>query len=494
MKKLRIVVLPILLTGVFVQCAKEEKEEIVIRPERMDVQVTVPEFQKGKSVLVQVTGSGFETERDVLSESVRNNVSREDGLYAVSDPETSGSAPDYVLKGQIAKTDGQFEIVTVLRDREGMVLSDQHYLEDETGLIQISEEIAARTIAALNPDAARMHTLKARSPRPDVIPLYFQSRALLSDQTHASTDQAIAGLKEVVRKDSSFVPAWISLANAYLQIYEQGWNRNLVWLRLAQQSAVRAVQLDSLQADAYQVMGRVHQLRGDALHAETNYRMALDIHPRLARSWAGLGQIFSQFGLYEPAIEAYGHAFAIQPNSAEFSLNYAMLLIGLKRYTEAQSVLERAIRLDPDSHALRTVLALTHYYLQEYQKASGALHAGLQDPEYRPLSHAVQAMILCKTGQFDAALGEVELEVKPAAGGNGSLMTAVAAVYALLGRDGLAVQWLEKAVHAGYREYPWIANDPNFSSLKGDARYQALMQQLKGLWEAQVKDYFEMQG
>ena len=110
--------------------------------------------------------------------------------------------------------------------------------------------------------------------------------------------QAIAGLKQAVQLDPEFVPAWLSMADAYLQIHEKGWARNMVWLELAQQSAVKVIQLDSLQGQAYQVMGRVHQLRGDDLHAEYYYRKALSIHPRLALSWAGLGQIFSRFGLY----------------------------------------------------------------------------------------------------------------------------------------------------------------------------------------------------
>ena len=58
----------------------------------------------------------------------------------------------------------------------------------------------------------------------------------------------------------------------------------------------------------------------------------------------------------------------------------------------------------------------------------------------------------------------------------------------------MAIIWLEKAVDSGYREYPWIMNDPNFSGLKGDERFDTLMLKLKGIWEAQVMDYFEMQG
>ncbi|NQT27187.1 hypothetical protein HQ585_17665 [candidate division KSB1 bacterium] len=494
MKRLPMTFLLIVLIGILLQCAKKETEEVIIRPENMDVEVTVPEFEKGKSVFIKVTGEGLQNERDVMAESIRNGLSRDAGLYGVSSPEASESSTDYVLEGQIEKQNGQLEIITVLRDQDNTVFSDQHYLNDEVGLIQVSEEIATRAIAALNPESAMAPIVRDQKSDADVVPLYLQSKELLSMQTHAGTDQAISGLKQVVRIDPNFIPAWLSLADAYLQIHERGWSRNLIWLQLAQQSAITVIQLDSLQVDAYQVMGRVYQLRGDDLHAEFYYRKALAIHPRLPLCWAGLGQIFSRYGLYDAALEAYEHAFAIQNNSTEFSINYAMLLIGLKRYIESQSVLERAIQQDVNAQYLQTFLALTHYYSGDFQKASSSLQIGLQDMNYQPLSHAVQAMVFTKTGRMDDALGEVELEVKPAVGSNASMMTAVAAIYTLLGRNGEAITWLEKAVDAGYREYPWIANDPNFSGLKGDERFDALMLRLKGLWEAQVRDYFQMQG
>ena len=92
----------------------------------------------------------------------------------------------------------------------------------------------------------------------------------------------------------------------------------------------------------------------------------------------------------------------------------------------------------------------------------------------------------CNLGMFseiDQALGEVELEVKPHVGNNGSLATAVAAVYTLMERNGLALEWLEKAVSWGYAEYSWLANDPNFKTLHQDERFIRFMETLKKAWD-----------
>jgi hypothetical protein len=88
-------------------------------------------------------------------------------------------------------------------------------------------------------------------------------------------------------------------------------------------------------------------------------------------------------------------------------------------------------------------------------------------------------MIQASTGKPDAALGEVTLQVEPYAGNDASLCTAVAAVYSLLGRNGLSMQWLEKAVSLGYRDFIWLSNDPNFNGIRKDPRFATLMEKLK---------------
>ena len=56
--------------------------------------------------------------------------------------------------------------------------------------------------------------------------------------------------------------------------------------------------------------------------------------------------------------------------------------------------------------------------------------------------------------------------------------------YALIGRRTEAVRWLREAVGQGLINYPLISSDPFLESLRGDAEYEALMQQVKQRWQA----------
>jgi hypothetical protein len=56
--------------------------------------------------------------------------------------------------------------------------------------------------------------------------------------------------------------------------------------------------------------------------------------------------------------------------------------------------------------------------------------------------------------------------------------------YALIGRRDDALRWLKEAVRLGFINYPFFTRAPFLESLRGDAEFQALMQQVERRWRA----------
>jgi hypothetical protein len=68
---------------------------------------------------------------------------------------------------------------------------------------------------------------------------------------------------------------------------------------------------------------------------------------------------------------------------------------------------------------------------------------------------------------------------------NGQVAEMVAYLYATAGETSKALFWLERAVERGLIHYPLLAaGDSPFQKLRGDPRFQQLMQQVKREWEA----------
>jgi tetratricopeptide (TPR) repeat protein len=88
-------------------------------------------------------------------------------------------------------------------------------------------------------------------------------------------------------------------------------------------------------------------------------------------------------------------------------------------------------------------------------------------------------------GDADGAIGHVTPLLEQSAHWVEYLAWMLADGYALIGRRDEAIRWLKEAVDRGFINYPFLATrDPFLESLRGDAEYQALMQQVHKRWQA----------
>jgi tetratricopeptide (TPR) repeat protein len=86
-------------------------------------------------------------------------------------------------------------------------------------------------------------------------------------------------------------------------------------------------------------------------------------------------------------------------------------------------------------------------------------------------------------GDVDAA-GHVTPLLEQSAHWVEYLASFLAEGYALIGRRDDALRWLRGAVQQGFINHPFLLRDPFLESLRGDAEFQALMQQVERRWEA----------
>ncbi len=488
------------ITLIILQCAKKEKQApVLIQSEAIEVQVDVPQVHWEKSIgvlpLKSETMSLINSSlTDLVSSALYSDLSKIHGLKVYS-PTTvelvdqSMLQADYLLTTNITEEDEeqmsiQVQLIDAKKDN-----ADRIYGETFHSLFAV-EEGAAKTVAeklGYRMDTGESVSLETTSP--EVRKLYLEAQALRIREKRESVNQAVEKYKEALRIDSTFTQAWVGLAESYLEIVHRGWDRNLVWQRLANEASLKAVHYDSTQADGYLMLGQVYLAWGDFKKAEQSFKKALQINSNLDEAWIGLGQIYSQFGLYDASLKVLNKALSLKPDDIGVSLNYGMILVGIKKYKEGENVFRRILTIHPEEQYFHSFLALTQYYQDNISGAANEIQLGLKSEVYRPFSHAVLGMIYAKQGKLDDSLGEVEIEVKPYVGNNGSLASAVAAIYALLKRDGQAVQWIEKAMQFGYHEYPWVMNDPNFKNLRDDDRFVQLMEKMKENWKKNMELY-----
>jgi Flp pilus assembly protein TadD len=128
-------------------------------------------------------------------------------------------------------------------------------------------------------------------------------------------------------------------------------------------------------AEALALRGIVYRERGLYTEAETDLRAALKLAPDLAEAHAALGILFDV--QTRPGAEAeHREAVRLAPNNPAFLNNLAFSLFLREHYKEAITVYEKAARLAPLSHRVRTNMGFAYAAIGDLPSAAREFRMG----------------------------------------------------------------------------------------------------------------------
>ena len=220
---------------------------------------------------------------------------------------------------------------------------------------------------------------------------YQRGVSLLRRRTGAAIDAAIVSFEEAIRRDSSFVPPLVGLADSYTLRTAYSAYPVEKQLQLAQSAAEKALELDPHYGPAYASLAMVYfeaARRGD-IHAERQdpeplFLKALRLSPDYATAYQWYGEFLAYSGRPESAQQMYERALELDPTSPIMHHVYAHVLMRLGRDADAEMHFRRAIEIDPGFSRAYQGLA-THYFSLQGRIADAALparHAALLNPNH----------------------------------------------------------------------------------------------------------------
>ena len=321
-----------------------------------------------------------------------------------------------------------------------------------------------------------------QTPPPEAIASYEKGLNAFRTQTHEGIDTAIHYYKEALQQDSTFIQPLLGLAEAYLLIQKNKWQPHIVWIQLAKDAAQKVLYQDPNHVKGNLLYGQCLFQLGDVKQAEQSFDKVIHLNQNETGGWKGLADIYAYLGLYQPYMKVADIILSLNPSDDETCIQKGLIETALGHYEQAEVTLAKATPSDMTN----TYLAMAAYYQKNYSKA----HAYLgRIKEAGPLSKAVLAMVSVREGKLDEALGLIELDVKSDAYDSAALSLAVAAVYNLLGRKTLSIEWINRAADLGYYDYIWLKNDPNFSSISEESDFKKAVERIKGKWLEKRVDY-----
>lgn len=137
----------------------------------------------------------------------------------------------------------------------------------------------------------------------------------------------------------------------------------------ARQLLERSKRLNADLAQTHHGLGVLEQreLRRDA--AQKHYQAALSVDPGFVPARFNLATLFLEGGLLEDALIQFRRLVEVAPNSVLGPRGLSEALLGLRRYSEAESVIVRALYAFPRDPALEIGLARVRLYSADVEGA-----------------------------------------------------------------------------------------------------------------------------
>jgi len=332
---------------------------------------------------------------------------------------------------------------------------------------------------------------------------FLQYRNDFKPDTLQSAREAIQRALEL---DRNLAPAYVTRAMIYSKTGEKA---------LAQQDVERALMLDRGSAEAYAAQADVFSAEGRAAEVEPALQKAADLAPADWRWPLQMGLADLDRGNPKEAITHLQHAAELAPDSAWVQLDLGNAYLALDRFDEARQSLQRSIDLEPGFAAYSTLGALlllqgdypgavnankralslngedyltwgnladAYQWAGDHAHAAEAFNKAIALAEKQLAETPEDTELLSLLSGYYATLRDEQhalplmRKLAVLAPGVPDIAFSIGENYELLGHREQAIQWITRAIAAGYPAQN-LRRSPELAAFLRDQRVNALLAQ-----------------
>jgi len=277
----------------------------------------------------------------------------------------------------------------------------------------------------------------------------------------------------------------------------------------------QALQLDPTNDQAYWHLAEAYQNLNQLEKAEETLRRRISVRPDYWRGYSGLGVFYFGQAEYEKAQAMFEKAVSLRTNNYLDYKNLGAVLLyedkdeaatralessvairpsygayqnmgvaysRLRKFDRAAQATQEALKLNDSDYQVWGNLGDFFYYGGDKQRAIEAYRKAMSMAEKRLKVNPRDNNVLSDLADYSAMLGDrvraLDYLDRSLAGKekDKDLLFRAALVYNQLRETGTALEWLSKALAAGYSKSV-VSKTPDLDNLHDNPRYQALMQQ-----------------
>ena len=361
---------------------------------------------------------------------------------------------DHILEGSVRKAGDRLRITVQLVEVAGgyHVWSERfdRQLED---VFELQDEIAQKVAGALRgvlSEAERHARRQAATRNVQAYEFYLRGRQFFYQSRRRGMEFARDMFERALALDPGYALAWAGLADCASWL-APWWGNDPDEVRRAQEASRRAIELAPDLAETRTAHGQALMLARRFDDAEREFEAALRLNPSLYEALYFYARACFARGEFERSADLFERAEAVRPDDYQCPLLVISVYDALGRTAEVEAASRRGV-------------AAVERRLQVHPDDSRACYLG--------------GGALVRLGRIEEGirLAERALAIEP---DEPSVHYNLACVYAVAGETERALDCLERVVVShGFGFKDWIVHDHDLVSLRGTARYAALLAKL----------------
>jgi serine/threonine-protein kinase len=278
----------------------------------------------------------------------------------------------HVLEGTVQRVAGRVrvnaQLIDALTDTQ---LWAEVYDRDVTNVFAIESEVAGNIVAQLQAKISPVEKAAIRQkPTADLAAydLYIRAKTLIVPSGFSlpqleSLSEAVRLLNEAIERDPEFALAYYQLAQAHDQLYFSGIDHTPARLALADAAIQLLTRLRPNSGEAHLALAK-HLYWGhlDYDRARRELKLAQQSLPNDPLAFVLAGYIDRRQGRWNESINNLERAAGLDPRNTVVLQQLANSYVCLRRYADAERVLDRAIAVDPKDSNTRAFRAAIEIY------------------------------------------------------------------------------------------------------------------------------------
>jgi len=389
---------------------------------------------------------------------------------------------DAVVEGSVMREGSRIRVhAQLIRGPTDEHFWSETYDRDLRDVLALQSDVAqaiAQRVEVTVSGSERHRLVAVRPISPEVYENYLKGRfALAKSNSRTNIEESIAYFNEAIRKDPTFAPSYVGLANAYSDlatvfvggVAKQERPRAIL-------AARQAVQLDPELVEAHVLLADMAQQQWRWAEAESEYQRVLDLSPNNAAAYSALAYWLVSQGRTEEAVTACRRGREIDPIAVPGS-DLAWMLFYARRYNDAVNEARSVLGVTPDDAFAGWILGFALIANHHPQEAVTVLEKAVSASDRSPAIVGLLVHAYAQAGHRADALGLLE-ELKRRRRTGYVPAAALILAYLGLGEYDQAFLWLQEAYKEQSNILQFLKVHPFFDPVRDDPRFKDLLRRI----------------